>query len=216
MKFNGIKKIILLGIILLIVAGMVVVALKGFNVSLTLKQHELLNLYIGKEVNLKDVKDICKDVFKNKNFELRKLELFNDSVNICVESITNEEKQELVNKVNEKYATDFNVDGLTIETNSNIRLRDLVKPYIKPVIISVVLMAVYLVVRFRKMNLIKLLGNIIGLILITEAVLASVISIVRLPLSPLMINLMTVVAIAELIFYINKMEINYKKLNENE
>ena len=34
MKIDGVKKIILLGMILLIVAGLVVVALKGFSVAL--------------------------------------------------------------------------------------------------------------------------------------------------------------------------------------
>ena len=42
MKLSGSKKIILLGIILLIIAGIVVVALKGVKVSLVLQQHDML------------------------------------------------------------------------------------------------------------------------------------------------------------------------------
>ena len=50
MKLSGSKKILLLGIILLIIAGIVVVALKGVKVSLTLQQHETVKVYIGKKV----------------------------------------------------------------------------------------------------------------------------------------------------------------------
>lgn len=214
MKLDGSKKIILLGLILLIIAGMVVVALKGFNVSLILQQHESVNLVIGKEIDLKDIKSICNEVFGNKRVVLRKVELFNDSVNINVESITNEEKEGLVSKINEKYGTELTLEGVTVNSNSNIRIRDLVKPYFKPVILSVVLIVVYLIIRYRKENVLSVLGTITGIIVLTEAGLASIIAIVRIPLSPLMINLMTVIAIIELLVYINKKE-NVDKVKEN-
>ena len=214
MKLDGNKKIILLGLILLIVAGIIVVALKGFNVSLILQQHESVNIFIGKEVNLKDIKSICNEVFGNKRVVLRNVELFDDSVNINVESITNEEKEVLVIKINEKYGTELTVEGLTVNSNSNIRIRDLVKPYFKPVILSIVLIVVYLIIRFRKENVLSVLGTITGIIVLTEAGLASIIAIVRIPLSPIMINLMTVVAIIELLVYINKKE-NDSKVQEN-
>lgn len=212
MKLNGSKKIILLGLILLIIAGCVVVALKGFNVSLILQQHESMTILVGKKVDINDVKNICSEVFKDKKVVVRKVELFDDSVNINVESITNEEKDELVKKLNEKYETALTSEGLTIASNANVRIRDLVKAYIKPVLISTVLMVVYLVVRFRKLNTVSLLGKIFIEILLTEALLASVIVIIRLPLSPIIINLMAVVAVLELLIYINRKEKEYKTI----
>lgn len=214
MKLSGIKKILLLGLILLIIAGIVVVALKGFNVSLTCKQHESISLYIGKEINMNDVKTICKDVFGNKNFILRDVELFNDSFSISVETITNEEKEELINKINEKYGTNFSAENVKVNTNSNIRIRDLVKPYLKPVVVSAVLIAVYLVIRFRKVNAFKLLGTILGEIVLTEFALASFIAIVRIPLSPILINIMASIAVIELLVYINNKEKSKKEVNE--
>ena len=68
MESKGIKKILLLGIVLLIVAGIVVVALKGFKVSLILQKHESISLIVGKEVVLDDIKQICKDTFGGKRF----------------------------------------------------------------------------------------------------------------------------------------------------
>lgn len=214
MKLSGVKKILLLGLILLIIAGTVVVALKGFNVSLTCKQHESLSLYIGKQINMNDIKDICNEVFENKNFVLKDVELFNDSFNISVETITNEEKEELISKINEKYGTSFVAENVKVNTNANVRIRDLVKPYLKPVIVSAVLIAVYLVIRFRKISAFKLLGTILAEIVLTELAIASFIAIARIPLSPILINIMASIAVVELLVYINKNEKNGKKVTE--
>lgn len=210
MKLSGSKKIVLLGLILLIIAGAVVVALKGFNVDLMLEQHEEMNIVIGKEINIKDIKSICKEVFKNKQVVVRTVDLFNDSVNISVESMTDEEKNELVNKINEKYETELSAENLSAYTVSNVRIRDLVRPYISPVLISVIVIVAYLIIRFRKMSVLKLLGKLFGIIILTEAVIASIIAISRIPVSATIVNLMTVVAVIELIFYISKTEKEYK------
>ena len=204
MKLSGLKKIILLGIILLIIAGIVIVALKGINVSLILQQHESINLLIGKPVEIKDVQNICNEVFANKRVIVRKLELFGDSVNIISESITDEAN--LITKINEKYETDFTVDDVNIEKNSNIRVRDLVRPYVLPVMLSFVLIVAYIIIRFRKINSLKLLGKICVTIILTEALIASCIAITRLPLLPIMINLMSVVAIFEVVLFISRSE----------
>lgn len=208
MKLSGSKKIILLGIILLIIAGIVVVALKGVKVSLILQQHEEINIYIGKPTDIKDMKNICREVFKDKRFVVRNLDIFTDAYSINVESVINEEKDELISKVNEKFGVNITTDDISEKTVSNIRIRDIVKPYVKPVLISAVLMAVYVVIRFRKENAFKLLGKILGMIILTEAVIFSVIAVLRIPLSATMINIMAVIAVIELCLYINKLETN--------
>ena len=208
MKLSGNKKILLLGIVLLIIAGIVVVALKGVKVSLMLQQHESVSVYLGKKVEVDDVKNICKDVFGNKTVVVRGAEYFNELFNINVESITDEEKTALVNKLNEKFELELTVDSLSVNTIANIRVRDIVRPYIKPVLISTILIVVYMIIRFRKLNALKLLAKIFGIIILTGAVIASVIAIIRIPLSPVIINLMAVIAVTELVLYINKMEKN--------
>ena len=206
MKLNGMKKILLLGIILLIVAGIVVVALKGFNVSLFYRQHEELNITIGKEVNIDDIKGVCKEVFGSKSFVVRAVELFDDSVSIRSESITNEEKSEIISKINEKYETDLKADDLMVNENPNIRIRDLIRPYIKPVIVSGIVIICYLYLRYLKNNPLKFLGNCFIIILITELGIASLVAITRLPVSPVVVNLMVVVSIIELIILISHKE----------
>ena len=214
MKLSGNKKIILLGIILLIIAGIIVVALKGVKVSLILQQHEEINIYIGKPTDIKDVKNICKEVFEDKSFIVRNLDIFTDAYSINVESVINEEKDELISKVNEKFGVNITTDDISEKTVSNIRIRDIVKPYIKPVLISAVLMAVYVVIRFRNENAFELLGKILGIIILTECVIFSIIAVIRIPVSAIIINIMAAIAVTELCLYINKLE--KKKLGKIE
>ena len=87
--------------------------------------------------------------------------MFNDSVDIVVEQITDEEKEELINKINEKYGVSLTVDDLTINSNSNIRIRDLVKPFIIPTIISIILIGiVYLAIYRTKEVVIKFIKTL--------------------------------------------------------
>lgn len=207
------KKILILGLCLLILAGLTVVLLKGFKVDLMLEQHETVNFIIGKEFDKKDVKQICDEVFDGKKVVLRNLELFNDAVNINVSSITDEEKENLVTKMNEKFGTTITSEDLVVQTVYNVRIRDWLRPYIKPICISMLLTIIYLVIRFRKLNILKLLGKISCIIIVTIASLASIIAITRFPISPVLINLILVIAVIELIVYINKTEKEYKNLN---
>lgn len=210
MKLSGTKKILLLGLILIIIAGIVVVALKGFKVSLYYEQHESVNLVIGKEVNLNDMKNICKDVFGDKQVIVKKLELFDDSVNINVESITDEEKAKLVEKVNEKYQTEFTVDGVTVNSNSNVRLRDIIRPYITPLVICAVVISGYVLVRYRKLNGLKFFGKTVLVIVFSELFVSSLILITRLPVTPVIINVMIALAIFELVLMMDCKEKEYK------
>lgn len=202
MKIEINKKIILLGIILVILAGIIVVTLKGVNVSLLFQQHESVSMLIGKSINYDDINNICKDVFGNKEYVLRNVELFNDSINISVESITNDEKNQLIEKVNEKYGTTFTEDNVSIVSLSNVRVRDFVKVYIVPTLITVLIIAVYMIIRFRKINIFKLFAKLIEVIVLSEAVIFSLVAIFRVPLSPVVINIMAVIAMVEVMVYI--------------
>ncbi len=207
------KKILLLGLILLIIAGIVVVALKGFKVYLMLEKHDSMNIVVGKEIDIKEIKNICKEVFGKKTVIVRSVDLFNDSFNISAESITDDERNNLIDKINNKYATDFQAENFERIKVSNVRIRDLVRPYIKPVIATVVVIIAYLIIRFRKMNVWKLLGELAGIIVLTELGVASLIAIARIPVSPVIVNLLTVIAVVELVLYINKKEKEYENLD---
>jgi len=200
------KKISILGLSLLILAGIVVVLFKGFNVNFLLEKHEVVEFTIGKDFELSDVYDICREVFGNKKVVLRKIEVFNDSVSINVNSITNEEKENLVNKLNEKYGTEKAVSDVEVKTVANVRIRDWVKPYIKPIFVSAVIILAYIAIKFREENLFEVFVKIIGTMILTILTILSIFAICRVPLSPIYIMLLTAVALIELIIYIAKLD----------
>lgn len=199
------KKVSILGLCLLILAGIVVVLFRGFNVNFLLEQHEVIEFVIGKDFEIQDVKQICKEVFGNKKVVLRKIEVFNDSISINVSSITNEEKENLVNKLNEKFGTTKEVNEVNVKTVAKVRIRDWVKPYIKPVVVSGIIILAYIAIRFREENLLKLIAKIVATMLLTILALLSVCAICRVPMSPIYIMGLTSVAIIELIVYIARL-----------
>ena len=126
---NNKKKIGLLAIVLIILAGMVIVGLKGFNVSLMYRSHETINFVAGKEMVVSDVEDLAKEILKDKKFDVRGIEEFEDAVSISTENFTVEEKENLVNKINEKYGLENKVEDVKIQTVSNVRLRGRERDY---------------------------------------------------------------------------------------
>lgn len=206
------KKVCFLALVLLILAGIIVVALKGFNVGLMARQHESLEIVIGKSFEVKDIKDICKEVFGDKKVVIRVIEVFSDAVNINVESATDEEKQELVNKLNEKYGLELKNESVTVKVSSNIRIRDMITPYIVPGLVSAILITLYLVLRFRKVNAFKLLLNLFGIVIVTMLAIASLIAVTRFPFTSLVVNGMVIIAILEVIVFTAKMESKYDQM----
>lgn len=212
-KKNNNKKIIILGIILLVLAGIIIVALKGLNVSLMFGKHENIEIKLDTEVNINVINEICEEVFADKKFVVKELEVFGDSAQINVGSITDEEKNNLVEKINEKFGTTKTVDDLNIYALSNKRIRDVLKIYVKPMIISFIVVFVYILIRFRKINSVKIIIDLLGQVILTESILLSLIAIIRIPVSDLVINLFMVIAVAELVYTISK---NEKKLENLE
>lgn len=207
------KKILSLGIILLVIAGLIVVSLKGFNVSLMFGKHEIIEVKMDSEIQLDLVNQICDEVFGDKKYLAKELEIFGDSFQINVNSLTDEEKANLVTKINEKFATQKTTEDLKISSVSNRRIRDVFTPYFVPMIISFAIILIYMVIRFKKIDGIKLIGKLILKVVLTEAILFSIIAIARIPVSDFIINIAMVIAGIELVWYISKLE---KELIENK
>ena len=87
------KKILIYILSILILAGIVIIALKGFNIDMMLQKHDSIEYIIGKDFEKKDVENIAKEVFGDKKVVLRTIEVFDDAVSINAKSITEEEKK---------------------------------------------------------------------------------------------------------------------------
>ncbi len=193
------KKIIIFGVILLMLAGLIVVALKGFKVSLMFGKHETIEIKLDKAMDFETMEQISKDVFQKKDFTLKELEVFGDSAQINVEAITDEEKTTLINQINEKFEVSKTVEDLKIYSVSNKRIRDVVKPYIVPMISAFVVIFIYVLIRFRKINGIQLILEFVKTAILTEVILLSVIAVIRFPVTDGLIAILMLIPILELI-----------------
>lgn len=199
---KNVKKILILGMILLVIAGIIVVALKGFHVSLLFGKHETIGIKLGIDVDLNQVQEVCNETFGKKEFVVKALEVFGDSVQISVESITEEEKTMLIEKLNEKFGTEKTVEDLNIVAVSNKRIRDVVKPYIVPMGVSYGIIFAYMFIRFRKVNAVEKVISFVWKSVLLEAILLSIIAITRISVDELLISVLILVAVAYLSYHV--------------
>lgn len=182
------KKIAQIILICLVLAGIIVIATLGFNVGVRYGENTQININIGKEFDSKDIRNIAKEVFGNQSVIVEHVEIYKDVVQITVKDATDEQIEELNNKINEKYelSNDLsNPDDVLVARNANTRLRDLVMPYILPISISAAIIVIYELIRFRKLGVWKVLYGAILAIIAPQAVLFSIYAIARIPVNRL-------------------------------
>ena len=198
------KKILCIVIALILIVGIAMVAIKGFNVELKYRHHQKIELSIGKTVNIDEIKKIADEVFEKSNIQI--IEVYKDAIQITAENITEEQKNTIVQKINELYSQEdlIKADNVKIMTNTNIRLRDVVKPYIIPVVIITVLVLAYIAIRYHKLGIIKSVIEPLGIILLTQVILLSVLAIVRFPMGRLTMPLVLLAYIVSIIIATEK------------
>ncbi len=207
-KINITKKTKIIAIIvaIIIIAGIAVTATIGLNYDLRYQSAQKIELYIGKDFNNSDIKNIVNEVMPNTPVIIQKVEVFEDTVSITAKEITDEQKQNIISKVNEKYGTNLSADSTEIESISNTRGRDLVKPYIFGFVMSILIILIYIAVRYMNLGVLKTLGQTILTLVLTQAVLLSVIAITRIPVGRLTMPIVVAVYLLTLIGLTTKFE----------
>ncbi len=188
------NKIILFVLALILLVGIIMVCVKGFRVSLDLRAHDTLKFVFDQKFKMSDITKICDEVFKDKEYEVKTVEVFSDAVYIISPSITESEEEALLEKLNNLYesedgkedAADVSIfdkleEGSKYELyhDSKVRIRDMVKPYFIPSVISSLIVVVYMAIKYRKLNngkvwitVCKTLGEMLVILLEIMAVIA--------------------------------------------
>lgn len=216
-KLKLVLAIIALGII---IAGIAVVCTLGFKFDLNYSKNKQISVYLGKEFEVKDIENIVKEVTGQDRLIVQKVELYEDMASIKVVDITDEQLQQLNDKINEKYELENKLDeDLVVSENSNVRGRSLIKPYIMPISISFVLVIVYLMIYMvinykvgKKLNITKSLSKIVLAIVLVEAIYLSLIAIIRIPINRLTIPVAIVLYIVTTIIAMYKLEKKYRNI----
>lgn len=215
---ESMHKLILVIALVVIIAGAIMVGIKGFKFDLHEQGGQRIELNLGKEFNNEDIKLICKDVFEGQDVLVQKVEIYEDSVSILTKEITEEQRSNLISKINEKYELDMKTENTEIVTVPHTRLRDMVKPYVMPVIIATVVILAYMMVRYNKLNSLLVLTRTIGTFVLTECLLFGVIGLVRIPVGRFTIPMtLTVYALTWIwVTSVFEKELEEKKTNESK
>ena len=201
--------------ILIIVIGIIMIFVKGFNFDLKYQDAKRIEFNLGKEFDSTEMKALAKEAL-GQEVAIQKVEVYEDAVSILVKDINDEQKSNLVAKVNEKYGTGITTDETEVITVPHTRLRDLVKPYILPFTIATIVILVYIAIRYFKLNSLKVIGKTIVTVVLTQALLFSIIAITRIPIGRLTIPMVLTVYMISLEYCTTKFEKELAKKTETE
>lgn len=201
-------KIIYLIAALIIIVGIIVTCIWKTNFSLEYSEHTRINVYIGKEFNIDDIKQIAEEVFEKKEIKYQNIEIFNDSIAINVKELNDEELALLKEKVKEKYEIEEIDSNVTTMIIPHYRIRDIIKPYIVPIIITTIIILAYVGIRYLKLGLFTVIITLLIRLIVSEAVFTSIIQIFRIPVGvytiPVAILVYILVTIVTVIGYENE------------
>lgn len=184
------SKILCVILAVIFIAAIISTAIRGLKVDINYSEGVTMVLDIGKEFETKDVRDIAKEIWSGKDVLVQKVEVYDESVSVKVPELNEEQINNFVTKINEKYQLELTSADVSVLYNSNERLRNIVRPYVIPLIIATALIVVYYSIRFKGVK------EILNLLLILIAVEGIIYSIHALLLLPINVFTMPVVMIA--------------------
>ena len=200
-------KIIIALIAIILVAGTIMLCTKGLVFGLNYEDSKKVEINLGKQFE---------DVFGKQPVLIQAIEVYKDAVSITTTEITDDQKANLIAKLNEKYGTDISIDDITIEANAHIRGRDIVKPYIVSFAIATVIVLVYLSIRYYKLNSLKVLAKSIGIMLLAQLILLAIIAIARIPIGVLTMPVVLLIYVLSTYICTTKFDKDLdKRLQEN-
>lgn len=176
------SKIISIILIIIFIIAIVLTGIRGLNVDLNYSEGVSILFNLNQQFNTKDVESIAKEIWPDGQIIVQKVEVYDETALIKVSSVNDEQLTNLVNKINEKYGLELSQSDISVQYNSNVQIRDIVKPYIVPMLITTALIVLYYSIRFRGVK--EILDLLIKLIF-AEGILFSIYAITRLPIDVL-------------------------------
>lgn len=217
------KKIIYAVLICVIIAGIVIIATLGLNADIIYSKNVQIDVYIGKIVDIKDIESIAREVFSGERIIVQEIELFQDMVSITISDNRTEEElntkiEELNTKINEKYELENSVDDISVTHNPKIKLSSLIMPYALTIGISMIIILVFVGIRYKKLGVLKTLVTYILSIGAVEMILLSIIAITRLPINRFVIpvGLLLLIVIITILGFKNEKKLTTVSVEENK
>ena len=113
---------------------------------------------------------------------MQDVEYFGEMVLITLSSPTDEQIDNFLAKVNEKYSLDYDRDDLNIVSMPAVTVQEVINPYILPIVLSVIIAIVYIAIRYHSLGIMKMIGKTLLAIILVQAILVSLYLILNLPI----------------------------------
>ena len=175
------NRLVYVVIAIIIIIGAIVCKIKGFNIELVYSSRQEILISSGLEFDLSKIEEISKSILTNRTVKVQEYERFGNAVEIISEEITEEEKEKIITKINEEYNVNISKDDIQIINVPNTKIRDILKPYIVPGIVTFVAVLIYFLILYNKIGVKKVLLKSILIPLIMELTYYSIIAITRIP-----------------------------------
>ena len=184
------SKILIIVLIIIFIIAIVLTGIRGLNVDLNYAEGVSIIFDLDQQFNTDDVKSIAREVWPDGQIIVQKVEVYNESVLIKVSSVNEEQIESLVTKINEKYSLELTSADITVQYNSNVQIRDIISPYVVPLIIATALIVVYYSIRFRG---VKEIVELLVKLIFAEGIVYSIYAITRLPIDVLTMPIVMIV-----------------------
>lgn len=175
------NKAIYVFLIILIIAGAIVYTVKGLNKELNYSNRQQFEISAASIFDVSKVETIAKEVLSNRNIKVQKVERFNNALEIISTEISEDEKQNIINKVNEEYNETISNDNISIISVPETRVKDILMPYILPIIITLTAVLLYFVLVYSKLGLKSVIFKGIAMPVLIILSYYSIIVILRIP-----------------------------------
>lgn len=217
---NEFKKIYVI-IAFIILIGGIVFGIKGFNKDLNYISRKQLVLINKTELNLKKIEDISKQILNDRKIEVKRVEKLGTAVEIVSTEITDEEKVEIINKVNEELGIEISEENVKIYDIPETKIIDVLKPYIKPGVIASVVILIYLIIVYHKLGIEQILLKGICIPIVAELVFYAIVAITRIPFGIITNSIALAIYVGAIkcittMFQIKKEEFSVENVNKKE
>lgn len=180
------KKIILAIIPLVIIVGIVMLFIVGFNKGMIYQKGTKIEVMISNGYDKAEVEKIAKEVFSNRKIFMQDIEKTNQVVSVKVENYTQEELDNFKTKIGEKYGIEKeNLEVHKVLTPAT-RISTIVSPYIVPVSLVTAISILYIAIKnIKEKEIAKKIVTLLTMLISVAGLYFSIIIIARIPVTEL-------------------------------
>lgn len=202
------KKIPLIIMILIILAGTIMLFVAGFEKSTIYKAGTRIEIFIPQGYEKQDIINIAKESFIGKKVAFEEVEKLNQIAGIKInEKYSEEEMKNFKTKISEKYEIEEKELEVYEVTIPNIRVNNDIKPYIYPITLVTILSLIYVLFRnLKNEDVWKIILKIIITLAIVLSVYFSLMLIVRIPYGTYTMPIALAIYIITLIITVNNIK----------